>query len=869
MSAEQCLGVANSSPEGLAPEESARRLAELGPNTLPEARRPSLVHLFLRQFRSPLIYLLLAATIVSLLIGDRTDALFIGIVLLLNAAIGTAQERRAETSMAALQELIRHEARVRRGGQVAVIDAAELVFGDVVELESGMAVPADLRLMSDSGLMVSEASLTGESLPVAKSSLARVPENAGVGDRQTMLHAGTMVAQGRGSGLVVATGSKTELGRIDASLRAAPSAPPPLITRLDRLARQIALGVMLLIAILAALLTLQGERVEQILLLSVALAVSAIPEGLPIAVTVALAAATRRMAFRNVIVRSLPAVEGLGACTLIATDKTGTLTQNRLSVETVLLPDGKLIPRHEWAIEARSDQLAAIGNAAVSCNEAQVTPEGGLSGDSVDTALLHFASELGIELRCALREPRAWQLPYEPVRRFAAVARTEGDAVALIVKGAPETVLPMCKGEDGTALAHADALAASGYRMIALASRRLGDGEPAERALHGLELLGFVALVDPVRPEVPAAVASCAEAGISVRMITGDHPATALNIANQIGLSAGAETVVTGAMLDALADLPEERASRIRDGQIFARIDPVQKLAIVTTLGAAGELVAVTGDGVNDAPALQAAAVGVAMGKGGTDVARGASDLILADDNFASIVAGVEEGRITYANIRKIVIFLLATGVAEIFMFLGALAVGLPMPLTPVQLLWSNLVTNGAQDVMLGFGRGEGDELQRPPRSPREPIVDRSAIALLLPPALTMTVVALLLMDELIGRGHTIDEARNGVLFLTVLFQNVYVLVMRSERRPFWREPLTSNPWLLLGVGAAIALQIGAMTLPPLQSVLGTGPIDQGVLASCLGAAFLIVIVAEVTKASVAASRHALRSSLSRPRRGE
>ena len=848
VTAAECLALVGSSPEGLPLEEAARRLAQLGPNQLPKPTRPDLLLLFIRQFRSPLIYLLLAATLVSLLIGDRTDALFIAVVLLINAMIGTVQERRAETSMAALQALIRHEARVRRNGQDATINAVELVIGDVVNLESGMAVPADLRLISDRGLTVSEAALTGESMPVLKSAAALVETGAGVGDRTTMLHAGTMVAEGRGTGVVVATGSATELGHIDASLRAAPAAPPPLIARLHTLARQIAAGAVLLISILAALLLLQGESFEHILLLGVALAVSAIPEGLPIAVTVALAAATRRMARRNVIVRALPAVEGLGACTLIATDKTGTLTQNRLSVETVLLADGTVIPRHGWALEASSDRLAAIGKVAAACNEAHITPESGLSGDSVDTAMLHFATELAMELRPVLRAPRQWVLPYEPARRFSAAAMVENGATILYVKGAPETVVPMCRREDGPALSHAEALAASGYRIIAIARRALSDGKAPEGALRDLELLGFVALVDPVRPEVPAAVASCAAAGISVRMVTGDHPATALNIARQVGLSAGAEDVVTGAMLDTLADLPLERAARILAGLVFARIDPTQKLLIVTTLRDAGELVAVTGDGVNDAPALQAAHIGVAMGKAGTDVARGASDLVLADDNFASIVAGIEEGRITYANIRKIVIFLLATGIAEIFMFLGALAVGLPMPLTPVQLLWSNLVTNGAQDVMLGFGRGEGDELERRPRPPRRPIVDRSAVTLMVPPALAMTVFALLLMDEQLGRGRAVDEARNAVLFLTVLFQNVYVLAMRSERRALWREPIASNPWLLLGVSAALALQVGAMTLPPLQSILGTGPIDGRLLASCLGAALLIVVIAELTK---------------------
>ena len=841
-----CLARHGATEAGLATSEAQARLARFGANELPRGKQVTVAQLFLRQFKSPLIYLLLAAALVSLLAREPTDAAFIAAVLLINAVIGTVQERRAESSAAALQKLIRHTARGHRDGRVTLLDARELVPGDIVEVESGVAVPADLRLLSSSGLLADESTLTGESLPARKDALVEVPAAAGLGDRPTMLHAGTTVFEGRGVGLVVATGTATALGHIQSSLLATSAPPPPLVLRLHRLARQIAAAAVLLIALLGALLAAQGHPAEDILLLAVALAVSAIPEGLPIAVTVALAAATRRMARRNVIVRSLPAVEGLGACTLIASDKTGTLTLNRLSVERLLFPAGAVVERGRWNEAAREVALAAA-----ICNEAAPAPDGSFVGDTVDAAFLSFARDAGFDVAELVARPRLCQLAYEPARKFAAVA-VEG---ALYVKGAPETILPMCAEAEPEAIARAEALAAAGYRVLAVAGRALEPGEvPDCAAPSGLRLLGFAGLLDPIRPEVPDAVARCAEAGIKVRMVTGDHPSTALTIARQLGLACEPHEVVTGREIAALAEKPDDLTARILGGIVFARIEPAQKLKIVEILSANGELVAVTGDGVNDAPALQAAHIGVAMGQAGTDVARGASDLVLADDNFASIVAGIEEGRITYANIRKVVIFLLATGIAEIAMFLGAVALGLPMPLTAVQLIWANLVTNGAQDVMLGFGKGEGDELRRPPRSPREALLDRSAIALIIPPALVMSLIALLLLQWLLARGHDLDAARNGVLLLVVLFQNVYVICMRSERRPVWREPLSSNPWLLLGVALALLLQFTAMYWPPLGGLLGTQPVDGRTFFLCLGAAVLIVLVTEVTKRAVARS---------------
>lgn len=846
-----CLAALGTSADGLDEAEVRSRQARYGPNILPHKARPGFLHLFVRQFRSPLIYLLLAAAIVSAALGAWIDAGFILVVLLLNAIIGTVQEGRAGASAEALRSMIRQMARVRRAGAVHEMAAEALVPGDIIEVESGMRLSADARLLDATGLRVEEAALTGESLPVAKDPVAVVPAAAGLGDRVTMLHAGTTVVEGRGTALVVATGANTALGRIAGALDAAQDTAPPLVIRLKRFSRWLAVYAMLAILLVAAVQAAQGMPAAEIFFLAIALAVSAIPEGLPVAVTVALAAATQRMAQRHVIVRALPAVEGLGACTLIASDKTGTLTLNRQSVERVMRADGISLGPAQWAEDAA---VRALGQTAALCNDAALTADGTGTGDTVDIALLCFARRIGIDIDdLRRRATRIAAMPYEPHRKFAAVIVEMDGARVVHVKGANETLLPMCRPANQARGAAIEALTGQGYRVLAVAMATLPSGAPLMDPAHpsGLTLLGHVGLFDPLRPEAADAVARCQRAGIQVRMVTGDHPATALTIARTLGLAASAQEVMTGRDIAALEADPDRRDARIAASRVFARVEPAQKLAIVDALQRQGELVAVTGDGVNDAPALQAAHIGVAMGRCGTDVARGAADLILTDDNFASIVAGVEEGRITYANIRKIVIVLLATGLAEIGLILGALLLGLPVPLTAVQLLWLNVVTNGIQDVALGFGRGEGDELDRPPRRPDEPLIDAQALALMLPAALYMTICALALFRWQLGQGATVDEARNLVLFATVLFQNAYVFAMRSERRSLLREPLTSNPWLLAGILGALLLQLAAQYLPLLQTVLGTAPLRGTDYAIAGMAALGLLITTEGVKAGL------------------
>ncbi|TRD11636.1 HAD-IC family P-type ATPase [Erythrobacter insulae] len=847
----EALAAHNVDLDGLSSEETQDRRSRFGPNILPETATAGPLLVFLRQFRNPLIYLLLFAGILSLVLGDRWDAAFIFGVLFLNAAIGAFQEVKADASARALRSLVPQTARIRRDGAIREIESEAIVPGDIAELESGMRITADMRLIEAVGLEADESTLTGESLPVHKKAELSLASATPVADRINMLYAGSGIVKGRAVGLVTNTGSQTQLGAINRTLgeASAGASAIPLVRRMATLARQIAIIAIGLILALGAVLALQGEGWREIILLSIALAVAAIPEGLPVAVTVALSAAASRMARRNVIVRALPAVEGLGACTLIASDKTGTLTLNRLTVERVVTPDGREMGRTQWRDEQADETLRAIGEAAGLCNESKLTEHGSPVGDAVDVALLEFSRETGAEIDRMQNAQRLSIIPYEPVLKFAAVEAEWNTRAITIVKGAPETILPMCDNIGKQTLAIPEELAARGYRVLALAkgTEQSTDGYIRDH-LENLELLGFVGLTDPLRRGVVEAVVKCREAGIAVAMITGDHPATALAIARQLGMNADQASVITGGELSALGRDEAAFSKKVLGKTIFARTEPEQKLRIVRAFQQSGHTVGVTGDGVNDGPALLMADIGIAMGRGGTDVARGAADLVLADDNFATIVAGVEEGRVTFANIRKIVLFMLATGAAEILMFLLALSVGLPMPLTPVQLLWLNLVTNGVLDVTLGFDRGDGDELKHPPRPKLASLMDRDALILMLPGAILMTLISVWVLQDRLAAGMAINEARNHVLLMVVTFQIAFLLTIRNLSLPFWRWHSPENGWMFVGMATAILLQAGAMSLPLLQRFLGTGPVAPEFFWLCLLAALAVLLVTETSK---------------------
>jgi len=831
---------------GLSEAAAAARLQSDGPNDLPAPRTAHPGAIFLRQFRSPLVYVLLAAALLSLGLGHLTDAGFIGFVLVVNAVLGAWQELQAERQSASLQGLLRVRATVLRDAVAREIDASQLVRGDIVALASGDRVPADLRLCEAHALEVDASMLTGESVPVAHDAALVCEESAPVANRTNCAFAGTLVVRGRAQGVVVATGSATEVGRIASRMTGTTAGKPPLTVRMERFSHAVAIVVLsaaVLIGCVAVLV--HDQSIFTMFTFGVALAVSAIPEGLPVAVTIALAIAARRMASRGAIVRQLPAVEGLGSCSLVASDKTGTLTCNELTAVELRLEDGTRwqatgagyrpvgeITRVDDDDKADESTLTAALRIAVACNEAELLTVDGAwrtRGDPTDLALLVLAAKAGIERNQLLAQwPVVAQIAYEPERRFAASFHRRDGSGWVAVKGAPERVLDMCRLDAGQrTLRERDvsAMAQLGQRVLALAEGKFDAvSDPQSLCLDpvGLQFRALVGLIDPLREGAAAAVRRCHDAGIRVVMVTGDHPVTALAIADELGIAAGPDEVMQGSQVQLAS--PAQLAEAIGGVRVFARVTPEQKLAIVEAAQSAGHFVAVTGDGVNDAPALRRANIGIAMGRSGTDVARDAADLVLSDDNFTTIVAGVEEGRIAYRNIRNVVYLLTAAGIAEVVTVGLAVLAGLPLPLLPVQLLWLNLVTNGVQDVGLAFERGTGDELRAPPRPAREPIFNRLMIQRGVLAGLWMSALGLALYVWMLNSGRPLDEARNALLLLMVLLQNVDAINARSETISVLRLPLRNNPVLLAGISVALALHVAAMYTPGLQGVLAIQP---------------------------------------------
>lgn len=879
VSTETVLDTLNSSLHGLSHNEAVVRIDKYGRNTLPKAKLPGIAVVFLNQFKSPLIYVLVAAAVLSVAIKEWSDAGFITAVLIINAVIGSIQEYSAQRAAVALQALVNTKSRVLREGETYEINAEELVPGDIVLLESGDKVPADLRLFVSHDLVVDESLLTGESLPVLKDSSAVLTEDVVLGDRVNMLYTGTLVGRGRARGVVVSTALDTALGSIAADVLFQQPPKAPLQVRMDRFTHRVAIMVGIAALIMFMVAVLRGTPFGEVFLLAVALAVSVIPEGLPVALTVALAIGMRRMAKRNVIVRRLLAVEALGSCTLIATDKTGTLTVNQLTARSIVFPNNDTWEISGEGVEPKGEILLPQKTASADrtvllerlCRTSVLTNEGFLGrtdsgwahhGDAVDVAFLVMAHKAGVvKAETVNAFPEISCIPYESERQFSASLNEVKGKQYAFVKGAFERLLPMCitmatPGNDVSIEPmvieqQAQELASRGYRVIALVSGQIEIGPDEtfnDSHLHGLTLLGLVGIIDPLRTEAKAAIAACRQAGIDVAMITGDHPATALAIAQELDMVEYDDQLVTGPELQRAID-SGTIDQLTQNARVFARVGPHQKLDIVQSLQRNGHFVAVSGDGANDAPALRAAQVGVAMGEGGTDVARETADLIITDDNFDSIVSGVEEGRVAYSNVRKVIFLLISTGAAELVLFTLALLTGLPLPLIAVQLLWLNLVTNGIQDVALAFEPGEGNELSHPPRAPGEPIFNRLMIERVVVSALVIGAVAFLLFQWLITRGFTLDEARNGTLLLMVLFENVHVFNCRSEERSVFRHNPLRNPVLLIGTTVAQLVHIGAMYTPWISDVLHIQPVSPQHWLELLGLALIVLVVMELHKA--------------------
>lgn len=873
----------HSNREGLNSAEAKKRIEFYGENKLPEGKKVTIWSIIVHQLINPLIFILIAAAIASIAIGEGKDSIFIFLVILINSALGTYQEYNAEKSASSLQKLLKITARIKRDGKEQDIESENLVPGDVVYLESGVKVPADIRFFEASNLEIDESFLTGESI-AAKKQTKKLRADIGVAERTNMAFAGSTVISGRGIGVVVTTSILTQVGQIAQNVTEEKSAKPPLILRMDKFIKQITVFIIAFSVILAIALRMQGMDFSAIFFFIVALAVSAIPEGLPVALTVALSIATKRMSKRNVIVRRLTSVESLGSCTVIASDKTGTLTVNEQTAKKIILPDGTIYSvsgegyNGEGKVSADNNpdkvidlqhnpHLESLIRIAILANEGSLYKETNNwkhHGDAMDVALLGIVYKFGLnpeEIRKCY--PITDKIPYESERKFSAAFCNKDGVIHIAAKGALETILEFCNNMiDGSStkpidkdaiIKQAGAMAEKGFRVLAFAKNEFKDFVKKEayenQDIPLLVFYGLICFIDPLRPEAKDSVAKCKQAGIKVMMITGDHPATAGTIAQELGIMEQGLAVVTGQMLSESGP-PDSPAYEIlvASTTVFARVTPIQKLEIVDVLIRDGEFVAVTGDGVNDAPALKRANIGVAMGSG-TDVAKEVSSMIVVDDNFSSIIAGVEEGRYAYDNVRKVIYFSISSGAAEVILFILSIIAGLPLPLLAVQLLWLNLVTNGIQDVALAFESGEPGTMLKKPRKPSETIFN--------PLMIKQTIVASAIMGFIVFalwywlNNYTqmdVTHARDLILLLMVFMQNFHAFNSRSETVSAFKVPLKRNLFLLFGVLGAQGIHILSMQIPFMQDILRIEPITFTEWLYILALAIPIILSMEIFK---------------------
>ncbi len=856
---------------GLGTDDASRRLAAHGPNVIPRAGADSAMRVLVRQIHSPLIWVLIGAGALAISLGKPIDGAVVLGVVVANAVIGFLQEFRAGRAIEALIQMVPNFATVVRNGTRVTVPVAELVPGDIVQLASGDKVPADVRLLDVRNLQVEEAALTGESAPVAKSTLPVEAESA-TADRLSMAYGGTLVTYGTGTAVVVATGGDTELGRISSLLEGAFNLETPLTRAMARVATWLTVAISIAAALLIGVGLARGYPFVDAVLAGITLAVGAIPEGLPAIITIALAIGVQRMARRRAVIRRLPAVETLGSTTVVCTDKTGTLTRNEMTVQELWVPDsgvyrlsgvgyapdGELLHGADPVAEPRAG-VQALLRSAVLCSDATVTFEDGawrVHGDPTEGALVVAARKAGIDPERE-RRSRLDTAPFESERQFMATLQ----AGEVLLKGAPEVIFARCDDLDRDAVAaEVERMATQGMRVLAVARRAhpgssLGDGDLG----GGFELLGLQGMIDPPRPEAIVAIAACHRAGITVKMITGDHRVTAEAIARELGLLAESDRALTGADLAGLSDA--ELAVTVGRTNVFARVAPEHKLRLVRALQAQGEVVAMTGDGVNDAPSLKQADIGIAMGINGTAVSKEAADIVLADDNFASIAAAIEEGRRVYDNLVKALAFVLPTNLGFAFVILLSVLFfpiedGVPLlPMEPAQLLWINLVATVALALPLAFEAKEPDLMLRPPRRPDAPILSRFVLARTALVAALMTAGAIglflweyyLEVDRGVPQAAALAEAQTMTVTTMILFQVFYLLNCRSLRDSAHTIGLWTNPAIYLGIGALLLLQLGFVYLPFMNELFGSAPLalDAWLVAGLVSAIVLPVISLE------------------------
>ena len=807
----------DSGEAGLSASEAKRRLHKVGPNELKEGKKKTIGAMLLTQFKDVMILILLAAAIVSGIIGDLTDTIVILIIVVLNAVIGFFQEYRAEKAMQALKQMSIVQSQAIRDKNVTTLPATELVPGDIVVLEAGNAVPADVRIIESNNLKIEEAALTGESVAIDKISDVLEEENLPIGDRKNLAFKGTFVANGRGKAIVIATGMKTELGRIAKMLQESETLTP-LQQRMASFGKKLSILVLILCILFFIAGWLRGEDVVKMVLTSISLAVAAIPEALPAVITISLALAAKRMIRLNSLIRKLPAVETLGSVTYICTDKTGTLTKNKMHVEEVLV-NGKLYVHEEFDKLKDDDHGNLLLHAFALNNDAVEDDQKKIKGDSTEIAFMEMAKEQDIH---AEKWPRVAEIPFDSDRKLMTTFHDHDDRIISFTKGAPDVLLEGCKKEDNNALLKkVDEMASKGLRVLGFAFRYWNEkpkDPKSETHEKDLEFLGLAGIIDPPREEVIDAVGQCKTAGIIPVMITGDHPLTAKNIAERIGiLNNKKDLVITG---QELASLEEESfESKVEKIKVYARVSPEQKLQIVKTLQKKGHYVAMTGDGVNDAPSLKRANIGIAMGITGTDVTKEAAHMILLDDNFSTIVKAVREGRRIYDNILKFIKFLMTTNSSEILTLLLGPLIGLPVALLPIHILWINLVSDGLPAISLSFEKAEKDIMKRPPRPPQQTVFAEGRGLHMIWVGILMAGIALSLQGWAI---------RNDMPWQTMVFnflclsQMGHVLAIRSEKQSFFSIGLFSNKLLIGSVMITLLLQIAITYVPFLQSVFKT-----------------------------------------------
>lgn len=879
--------------KGLAGQDAADRLDKWGPNEIAAEKRRTVFQMFADQLKEFLVILLLVSAAISGLLGEMKDAIIIIGIVLLNAVLGVVQESRAESALAALKRMSKPRARVLRDGRPAVIAASELVPGDVFLLEAGDFVPADGRLVESASLKVEESSLTGESVPVEKQAEAVVAEDAPLGDRINMVFSGTSVTYGRGKAIATATGMRTEIGRIAQLISEAEESTTPLQERLDYLGKRLGVAAIALCVLVFVEGILRNQPPFDMFMTSVSLAVAAIPEGLPAIVTVVLALGVQRMAAQRAVIRRLPAVETLGSATVICSDKTGTLTKNEMtvthvvtmlesvsvtgtgySVEGGLVKDGAAATPEDVPVVAETLRVGAL------CSDARLRAEGGIVGDPTEGAIVVAAAKIGAD-KAALerRHPRVAEVPFDSVRKRMSTANKDEEGYLICVKGAPEEVLDVCthymtvKGvqplDAGARARMLDIngdLAAEGLRVLAVAERRM-DALPsdisADTLEQGLAFLGLLGMVDPPRPEVRESVKQARSAGIIPIMITGDHRTTAVAIAKALGMMDPDDEAVTGRELDAMSD--EELDARVERIKVYARTSPEHKMKIVSSLQRKGHIVAMTGDGVNDAPALKKADIGAAMGITGTDVAKGAADMVLTDDNFATIVAAVREGRIIFENIKKTVSYLLSCNIGEIVAIGAAIGLGLPRPLLPAQILWVNLVTDGLPALALGVEPVHPDIMKAPPKGSREKVLSGGALIRLV---LFGVWVGLLTLGAFLWRysaaaaagcdqaaGAGVDTARTMAMVALSFSQLFHSFNNRSETRSVFSLGLRGNPKLVWAFVISGGLQVALVAVPSLRRLFNTTSLTLAEWGISLAFAASIVVVSEIVKAALRAQK--------------